>query len=111
MSPMGSVLLQVAPWIKTLLVVVLLSLALIQVVRQGPPARWRGEAVSKDEQLSRLLGMTGHVLTSLRPVGMCEFDGCRVECSAEGEYVQKGTTVIVIHVEGMQPIVRAADET
>jgi len=111
MSPMGSVLLQVAPWIKTLLVVVLLLLALIHVVRLGPPARRRGDAVSKAEQLSRLLGMTGYVLTPLRPVGICEFDGCRVESSAEGEYVQKGRTVIVIRVEGMQPTVRATDET
>jgi len=108
---MGPVLLGIAPWVKTLLVVVLLLVALIQVVRLGPPARRRGDAVLHMEQLSRLQGMTGHVLTPLRPVGICEFDGHRVECSAEGDYVQKGRTVIVIRVEGMQPTVRATDET
>ena len=107
---MGSVLLQVAPWIKTILVVALLLLAVIQVVRLAPPIRRRGEAVSDMDQLSRLLGETGRVLTPLRPVGMCEFDGCRVECAAESEYVQAGKTVEVIRVEGMQPTVRATDE-
>ena len=107
---MGPMLLQTAPWVKTLLVVVLLLLALIEVVRLAPPVRRRGDGVSSPDQLSRLLGETGRVLTPLRPVGTCEFDGCRIECAAEGQYVQAGKTVTVIRVEGMQPTVRATDE-
>ena len=110
MSPVGPVLLQVAPWIKTVLVVVVLLLALIQVVRLAPPVRRRGEAVSAMDQLSRLRGETGRALTPLRPVGLCEFDGCRIECTTEGDYVQIGKAVRVIRVEGMQPTVRATDE-
>ena len=106
---MGPMLLQIAPWVKTLFVVVLLLLALIEVVRLAPPVRRRGDAASNRNQLSRLLGETGHVLTPLRPVGTCEFDGCRIECAAEGQYVQAGQTVRVIRVEGMQPTVRATD--
>ena len=107
---MGPMLLQVAPWVKTIFVVVLLLLALIQAARLAPPVRRRGDAVSDTEKLSRLLGETGRVLTPLRPVGTCEFDGCRIECTAEGQYIQVGRTVRVIRVEGMQPTVRVTDE-
>jgi membrane-bound ClpP family serine protease len=106
----GSILLEIAPWVKTILVAVLLLLALAQVVRLAPPIRRRDENEPVAEQLRRLLGETGRVLTPLRPVGLCEFDGCRIECAAEGEYVQAGRTVRVIRVEGMQPTVRAIDE-
>jgi len=107
---MGSMLLQVAPWIKTIVVIVVLLLALAQVVRLAPPVRRRDEGEPVTETFRRLLGETGRVLTPLRPVGLCEFDGCKIECAAEGEYVQVGRTVKVIRVEGMQPTVRAIDE-
>ncbi|UCD51344.1 MAG: NfeD family protein [Phycisphaerales bacterium] len=110
MSYAGSILLQIAPWVKTILVVVLLLLALAQVLRLAPPIRRREKREAVTDQLAGLLGETGRVLTPLRPVGLCEFDGCRVECAAEGEYVQAGATVRVIRVEGMQPTVRAIDE-
>jgi len=106
----GSILLQLAPWIKTVLVVVLLLLALAQIVRLAPPIRRRDEDEPVADQLRRLLGETGRVLTPLRPVGVCEFEGHKIECTAEGQYIQAGTTVRVIRVEGMQPTVRAIDE-
>jgi membrane-bound ClpP family serine protease len=46
------------------------------------------------------------VLTPLRPVGICEFSGKRIECVAESGYVEKGTPVEVIRVQGTQPTVR-----
>jgi len=106
----GSMLVQLGPWVKTILVVVLLLVALAQVVRLAPPIHRRDENEPAGNQIGRLLGETGHVLTPLRPVGLCEFDGFRIECTAEGEYVQAGQTVQVIRVEGMQPTVRAIDE-
>lgn len=103
-------MLQIAPWIKTIIVVVVLLLALAQLLRLAPPRRRRDENEPLAEQIRRLLGETGQVLTPLRPVGLCEFDGQRIECTAEGDYVQVGKTVRVIRVEGMQPTVRAIDE-
>jgi membrane-bound ClpP family serine protease len=40
---------------------------------------------------------------------MCDFSGRRVECVAEGGYVDKGNKVKVIHVQGTQLTVRATE--
>jgi membrane-bound ClpP family serine protease len=76
----------------------------------APPVRQRGDAISDALELSELLGRTGRVLTTMRPVGMCEFDGRRVECVAEGGYVQKDKKVKVIGVDGTQVTVRVMEE-
>ena len=76
----------------------------------APPVRERGDAIADTPALSKLLGLTGSVLTPMRPVGMCEFDGRKVECVAEDGYVQKDRKVKVIRVEGTQVTVRVAEE-
>jgi len=75
-----------------------------------PPVRQRGEAIADTPELSKLLGRTGRVLTTMRPVGMVDFDGRRVECVAERGYVQRDKNVKVIHVEGTQVTVRVMEE-
>jgi len=76
----------------------------------APPVRERGDAILDTAELKELLGRTGRVLTTMRPVGMCSFDGRRVECVAEGGYVEKDKVVKVIRVEDMQVTVRVVDE-
>ena len=76
----------------------------------APPVRDRGDAIADTPELSELVGRTGRVLTTLRPVGMCDFDGRRIECVAESGYVEKNRTVKVIRVEGTQVTVRVMDE-
>jgi membrane-bound ClpP family serine protease len=76
----------------------------------APPVRQRGDAIADTPELSKLLGRTGQVLTTLRPVGMCGFDGQRVECVGESGFVPKGRKVQVIHVEGTQVTVRVIEE-
>jgi membrane-bound ClpP family serine protease len=76
----------------------------------APPVRDRGDAIPDTPELGELLGRLGRVLTPMRPVGMCDFDGHRVECVAESGYVEKERTVKVIHVEGTQVTVRVMDE-
>jgi membrane-bound ClpP family serine protease len=71
-----------------------------------PPERERGDAIPDTAELKELLGAEGLVLTPLRPVGMCDFSGQRVECVAESGYVNKGNKVKVIHVQGTQLTVR-----
>ncbi len=97
-------------WIRTTLVVVLLLIVLIQFVRLTPPFRKQGDALSDLGQAGRFLGRTGRALTPLRPVGMCEFENQRVECVAENGYVEKGASVEMVRVEGMQPTVRTAKQ-
>lgn len=76
----------------------------------APPVRDRGEAISDTPELAMLVGRTGRVLTTMRPVGMCDFDGRRVECVAERGYLEREKKVKVIRVEGTQVTVRVIDE-
>lgn len=60
-------------------------------------------AAAKEE----LIGKTGVAITTLRPSGIAEFDGRRVDVATAGEFIQKGETVTVIKAEGMHIRVRA----
>ena len=76
-----------------------------------PSVRKVGDAIPDTEKLQELLGAVGIVLTPLRPVGMCDFQGRRVECVAESGYVDNGEEVQIIKVEGTQLTVRVKKET
>jgi len=76
-----------------------------------PPQRQRGDAIADTAELRDLLGAVGLVLTPLRPVGMCDFSGQRVECVAESGYIDKGKKVKVIRVQGTQLTVRMIEDS
>ena len=80
-------------------------------VTLAPPERQRGDAIADTSELKELLGAVGVVLTPLRPVGMCDFSGQRVECVAESGYIDKDKKVKVIHVESTQLTVRVIEES
>jgi membrane-bound serine protease (ClpP class) len=80
-------------------------------VTLAPPQRRQGDAVPDTDELKNLLGASGVVLTPLRPVGMCDFSGRRVECVAESGYVSKGTKVKVIGVQSTQLTVRMVEDS
>jgi len=77
----------------------------------SPSERQQGDAIPDTPELKKLLGAVGVVTTPLRPVGMCDFSGERVECVAESSYVDKSKKVKVIHVEGTQVTVRVVEES
>jgi membrane-bound serine protease (ClpP class) len=74
-----------------------------------PPQREAGDAIADTEKLKELLGAVGQVLTPLRPVGICDFSGQRVECVAESGYVNKGKKVKVVRVQSTQLTVREVE--
>jgi membrane-bound ClpP family serine protease len=76
-----------------------------------PPQRQQGDAIPDSDKLKELLGAEGVVLTTLRPVGMCDFSGQRIECVAENGYVDKGKKVKIIDVESTQLTVRLIEES
>jgi membrane-bound serine protease (ClpP class) len=78
-------------------------------VTLSPPERSIGDAIPDTDELKKLLGSIGEVLTPLHPVGMCDFSGQRVECVAESGYVDKGAKVKVIEVESTQLTVRVIE--
>ena len=76
-----------------------------------PPERWQGDAIPDTDRLKELLGAEGVVITPLRPVGMCDFSGRRVECVAESGYVDKDRKIKVINAESTQLTVRIIEDS
>ena len=75
----------------------------------APPKDTQGDGVPDADELSSFMGRVGRVQAVLRPVGLCDFSGRRVECVAEGGYVECGKSVEVIAVEGTQLTVRETE--
>lgn len=56
-----------------------------------------------------LIGKTGTTLSTLRPSGIAEFGGERLDVITRGEMVDAGTAVLLIETRGNRFIVRQAD--
>lgn len=58
-------------------------------------------------------GDRGVAMSELRPAGVCEFDGERVEAISDRGLIEPGTAVVVVSIEDHRPVVRpvASDET
>jgi membrane-bound serine protease (ClpP class) len=112
-----------AGWVGTAIAVVMIPVVLViaykifpktefgKTVTLTPSQRKLGDAIPDSEQLQKLLGAEGVVLTPLRPVGMCDFARRKVECVAEGGYVNKEKKVKVIDVEHRRVTVRVIEES
>ncbi len=64
-----------------------------------------GEA-PPEEKLRPLEGAVGKALTPLRPAGVAQFGERKVDVVAEGEFIERGSTVRVVRVEGVRVVVR-----
>ena len=51
------------------------------------------------------LGRTGIALSPLRPAGVADIDGSRVDVVSDGGFIQAGATIIVTRVEGNRVVV------
>lgn len=63
------------------------------------------EAVEQESR-SRMLGKSGTALTPLRPGGVAEVEGARVEVETEGAFVAAGSRVRVVAMDRRRYIVR-----
>jgi len=82
-----------------------------KTVTLTPPQREAGDAIRDTSELKQLLGAGGAVNTTLRPAGICDSLGQRVESIAASGYVAKDKKVKVIHVEATQLTVRVIEES
>ena len=57
-----------------------------------------------------LLGKSGVALTTLRPAGIAEIEGRRVDVTTAGEFIPKGSPVTVVKAEGMHILVNKSAE-
>lgn len=66
------------------------------------------EGYSATTDMDVFLGREGIATTILRPAGIAEFDGVRLNVVTDGEFVAAGTRVRIEHVEGARILVRPA---
>ncbi len=60
------------------------------------------------EDRSRFLGKVGRAITPLRPTGVVEIDGDRLEVVTEGEFIAAGSTVKIVAMDRRRYFVRLA---
>ena len=65
----------------------------------------------ESEQRARYLGKKGTAVTPLRPTGIAEFDGERIEVVTEGDFISAGSRVKVVAMDRRQYFVRLVSES
>jgi membrane-bound serine protease (ClpP class) len=61
---------------------------------------------SQDSELQHIVGKTGEALTTLRPAGKAMIAGVRLDVVSTGDYIEKGTAILVSAVDGNRIVVR-----
>ncbi len=91
--------------IPILVVIGLKLLAKSPATLRGQLSRSRGVS-SQDPDLENYLGKEGITLTALHPAGTAMIDGRRLDVVSRGDYIEKGSAIVVGGVTGNQIIVR-----
>jgi len=100
-------------------VVLIGSVIVAGVVFWGLPRTRTGKAMvldtaitgaAIDENLKDLLDREGTALTVLRPSGSVDIDDQPVDAVTDGQYVEAGTKVKVVRVEGARVVVEAISD-
>ena len=104
--------------IVTLIVVALLCVALSISMRSAARGRLaksrfvlKETSTSPEEQdnaLSYYVGKTGVAKTILRPAGVAEFEGVRLNVLTDGDFIDENAKIVVERVEGNRIFVRKA---
>ncbi len=90
--------------IPLLLYVGLKLLAKSPVTLQTVLSRGKGVS-SQSDNLDFYLGKTGTALTALRPAGTARIEKKRVDVVSRGDFIEKGSSILVVEVTGNQIIV------
>ncbi len=102
----------------TLVILSLIAIAISMSLRSATNGRLsRSKMILKDtesneagyrstQDMEVFLGKEGATTTVLRPAGIAEFDGVRLNVVSEGEFIPAGMTVRIVRVEGSKILVR-----
>jgi membrane-bound ClpP family serine protease len=98
----------------TIVIVALLCIALSLVIRSATKGKLaKSKLVLREvsvptvseNDLTYFIGKTGLARTTLRPAGIAEFDGVRLNVVSDGEWIQNGKPLRVDRVEGNRIVV------
>ncbi len=70
----------------------------------------KGYDTRKDE-LEKLVGKSGVTESALRPTGKVDIDGDRYDAVSEGEFLEKGSNIVVTGIRSNQLLVEGASST
>ncbi len=73
-----------------------------------PPLQEDVKSAISGPRLDHLIGQIGRAITPLRPSGLVDFDGRRLDALAEEGLIPKGAIIRAVHIRGSQLVVRAA---
>lgn len=99
----------------TLLIIILAIIWVIRSLQRGKLSKSflvlkdQSDGVSVPDIVTArqgLIGKSGVVITPLRPSGIAEIDGKRVDVLAAGAFLEKGKNIVVVKAEGMHILVR-----
>ena len=103
----------------TIIIVALLCVALSFVIRSATKGRLAHSKLVLHEvsvptvsenDLNFFVGRTGEARTTLRPSGIAEFDGVRLNVVSDGEWIENGRKIRVERVEGNRIVVSTVRE-
>jgi membrane-bound serine protease (ClpP class) len=84
------------------------KLPLANRVMLRPPEPEEVGVSHSGQRLDHLIGQYGRALTPLRPSGLVDFDGRRLDGLSEEGLIAAGTLIVAVRVRAGQLIVRAA---
>lgn len=102
----------------TLLVLSVVAIAISMSLRSAANGKLsRSKLILKDTESNEagyrsaadmevFLGKEGETTTVLRPTGMAEFDGVKLNVVSDGEFISAGEKVRIVRVEGSRVLVR-----
>lgn len=100
-------------------VLVIIVVAVLLVIRSLQKGRLSRSFIVLDEQIDANstslsdarekdnIGKTGITITPLRPAGIAEFDGKRLDVMTNGTFVDAGVSVVITDVQGLHILVEA----
>ena len=103
---------------STMLISMALAIGIFFIlVRYLPESRLWNKLVLKDaatsqrgfvstQDFSQYLGQTGFTVTKLRPAGMMEINGIRLDVVSEGQFIEADIPVIVTEINGSRIVVK-----
>ena len=69
--------------------------------------RQKDELCDQQQDMQVFVGHEGKTLSVLRPSGIGDFDGMRLNVVTEGEFIENGTPIRIVRVEGGKIVVKA----
>lgn len=103
--------------VMVLILILLIVIVLLVILRSAKKGRLsktlvlnsslnKEEGYSSSPDNSALVGTEGIALSLLRPSGIGEFDGRRVDVVSDGRYIEAGTEITVVYTEGRRIVVK-----